>query len=80
MRLMRMRFVIYIDVTYEWFAIGCSTESMIRDLKLKHDINSLQNKITDVNAFMWYVELSYIVVNRTKLGNSFPPAQFMLSS
>ena len=40
MRLMQMRFVIYIDVTYEWFAIGWSTESMIRDLKLKHNINS----------------------------------------
>ena len=42
------------------------------------NINSLQNKLTDLRVILKYLSLDYFVLSETKLDESFPKAQFTL--
>ena len=70
------------------------TSSLVTDLqvlhheRLKHknpmigylNINSLQNKLTDLKVTLKYLSLDYFVLSETTLPESFPNAQFTLDS
>ena len=58
---------------------------ILRKLRLKYprnpligylNINSLRNKIIDVRELIGRLQLDYFVISETKLGSSFPSAQF----
>ena len=58
---------------------------ILRKLRLKYprspligylNINSLRNKLVDVREMIGRLQLDYFVISETKLGSSFPPAQF----
>ena len=42
------------------------------------NINSLQNKLTDLRVILKYLSLNYFVLSETKLNESFANAQFTL--
>ena len=42
------------------------------------NINSLRNKINDLRLIMEDINLGYLVINETKLDETFPAAQFNL--
>ena len=42
------------------------------------NINSLQNKLTDLKVILKYLSLDYFILSETKLDESFPNAQFNL--
>ena len=44
------------------------------------NINSLQNKLTDLKVTLKYLSLDYFVLSETTLAESFPSAQFTLDS
>ena len=44
------------------------------------NINSLQNKLTDLKVTLKYLSLDYFVLSETTLPESFPNAQFTLDS
>ena len=44
------------------------------------NINSLRNKIIDVREVIGKLSLDYFVINETKLDESFPSAQFIISN
>ena len=44
------------------------------------NINSLRNKIADLQIFIQNIPLDYLVLSKTKLDESFPNAQFNLDS
>ena len=44
------------------------------------NINSLRNKIADLQIFLQNIPLDYLVLRKTKLDESFPNAQFNLDS
>ena len=44
------------------------------------NINSLRNKIADLQTFIQNIPLDYFVLSKTKLDESFPNAQFNLDS
>ena len=71
----------------------CGTSSLATALqvlhhgRLKHsknsmigylNVNSLRNKLTDLKVILKYLSLYYFVLSETKLGESFPNAQFTL--
>ena len=44
------------------------------------NINSLRNKIIDVQEMIGRLQLNYFVISETKLDSSFPSAQFYIET